>query len=80
MNAEDVRVIQEEETRAKEWKCQLPFKISDNPEFLSVLNLLDCVGDGKYTTCVEVAGISSQLDYPEPCVLQFPTIYTEREY
>jgi hypothetical protein len=40
MNAEDVRVIQEEEKPAKEWKCQLPFNISDNPEFEYVFNLL----------------------------------------
>jgi hypothetical protein len=49
MNAEDVRLIQEEEKREKEWKCQLPFNISDNPEFESVGNLVDYVGDGKYT-------------------------------
>jgi hypothetical protein len=33
MNAEDVRLVQEEEKQAEEWKCQLPFNISNNPEF-----------------------------------------------
>jgi hypothetical protein len=79
MNAEDVRVVQEEEKGAKEWQYQLPFNISDNPEFESVVNLLDYVGDGKHTTCGEVAGIARQLDYPEPCLLRFPTIYTGRQ-
>jgi hypothetical protein len=41
--------------------------------------LLAYVGDGKYTSCGEVAGIARQLDYPEPCVLWFPTIYTRRQ-
>jgi hypothetical protein len=26
-----------------------------------------------------VVGISRQLDYPEPCLLRFPTIYTGRQ-
>jgi hypothetical protein len=34
--------------------------------------LLDYVGEGKYTTCGEVAGISRQLDYPGPCVVAVP--------
>jgi hypothetical protein len=79
MNADDVRLVQEEEKRAKEWKCQLPFNINDNPEFESVVNLVDYAGDGKYTCCGEVAGISRQLHYPEPCVLPFPTIYNGRQ-
>jgi hypothetical protein len=79
MNAEYVRLIQEEEKRAKEWKCQLPFNISDNPEFESVINLLGYVEDSTYTTCGEVAGITRQLDYPESCLLRFPTIYTGRQ-
>jgi hypothetical protein len=33
MNAEDVRIVQEEEKRAKEWQCEVPFNISDDPEF-----------------------------------------------
>jgi hypothetical protein len=41
--------------------------------------LLDYVGDGKHTTCGEVNGIARQLDYPEPCLLRFPTIYTGRQ-
>jgi hypothetical protein len=49
MNADDVRLVQEEEKRAKEWKCQLPFNIINNPEFESVINLVDYVGDGKFT-------------------------------
>jgi hypothetical protein len=66
VNAENVRLIQEEEKRAKEWKCQLPFNISDNPEFDAVVNLLDYIGVGKYTCCGEVAGIARQSDYPDP--------------
>jgi hypothetical protein len=76
MTTEDVRVVQEEEKQAKEWKCQLPFNISDNPEFEYVVNLLDYVGDGKYTACGEVTGITRQLDYPESRLLRFPVIYT----
>jgi hypothetical protein len=79
MNAEDVQLVQEEEKRAKEWKCQLPFNISDNPEFESVVNLVDYFGDGKYTCCGEVAGIARHSDYPEPCMLRFLTIYTGRQ-
>jgi hypothetical protein len=79
MNAEDVQLVQEEEKRAKEWKCRLPFNISNNPEFESVVNLMDYVGVGKYTCCGEVAGIARQPDYPEPCLLRFPTIYTGRQ-
>jgi hypothetical protein len=79
MNAKDVRLVQEEEKQAKEWKYQLPFNISDNPEFLSVVNLVSYVGAGNYTCCGEVAGISRQSDYPEPCLLMFPTIYTGRK-
>jgi hypothetical protein len=79
MNAEDVRLIQEEEKRAKEWTWQLPFNISDNPELESVINLLDYVRDGKYISCGEVAGIARQLDYHEPCLLRFPTTYTARQ-
>jgi hypothetical protein len=79
MNAEDIRLVQEEEKRAKEWKCQLPFNISDNPEFESVVNLVDYVGVRKYTCCGEVLGIARQSDYPEPCLLRFPTIYTGKQ-
>jgi hypothetical protein len=79
MNADDVRLVQEEEKRATEWKCQLPFNISDNPEFDSVVNLVDYIGVGKYTCCVEVAGIDRRSNYPEPCLLRFPTIYTGRQ-
>jgi hypothetical protein len=79
MNAEDVRFIQEEEKRAKLWKCQIPFNISDNPEFDSVVNLVDYIGVGKYTCCGEGAGIARQSDYPEPCLLRFPKIYTGRQ-
>jgi hypothetical protein len=79
MNVKDIRLIQEEEKQAKEWKCQLPFNISDNPEFESVVNLVDYVGDGKYTCCGKVAGIARQSDYPKPCLLRFPTIYTGRQ-
>jgi hypothetical protein len=79
MNAEDVRIFQEEEKRAKEWKCQLPFNIRDNPVFESVVNLVNYVGDGKYTCCGEVAGIARQSDYPEPCLLRFSKIYTGRQ-
>jgi hypothetical protein len=43
MDAKDVRLIQEEEKRAKEWKCQLSFNISDNPESESVVNLVDYI-------------------------------------
>jgi hypothetical protein len=64
---------------AKEWKCQLPFNISDNPEFKSVVNLVDYVGVGKYTCCGEMAGIARQSDYPGPCLLRFPTIYNGRQ-
>jgi hypothetical protein len=78
MDAEDVRLIKEEEKRAKEWKCQLPFNISDNTESESVVNLVDYIGVGKYICCGKVAGISRQSDYPEPCLLRFPTIYTGR--
>jgi hypothetical protein len=79
MNADDVRLVQEEEKRAKEWKCQLPFNISDNPEFDSIVNLVNYIGVGKYTCCGEVAGIARHSDYPEPCLLRFPTIYTGRQ-
>jgi uncharacterized protein YlbG (UPF0298 family) len=79
MNAEDARLVQEEDKRAKEWKFQLPFNISDNPEFESVVNLVDYGGVGKYTCCGEVVGIARQSDYPEPCLLRFPTIYTGRQ-
>jgi hypothetical protein len=76
MNADDVRLVQEEEKRAKEWKCQLPFNISNNPEFDSVVNSVDYFGVGKYTCGGEVAGIARQSDYFEPCLLRFPTICT----
>jgi hypothetical protein len=79
MNADDVRLVQEEEKRAKEWKYQLPFNISDNPEFDSVVKLVNYIGVGKYTCCGEVAGIARHSDYPEPCLLRFPTIYTGRQ-
>jgi hypothetical protein len=62
INAEDVRLVQEEEKQAKEWKYQLPFNISDNPEFESVVKLVDYVGDGKYICCGEEAGIYRQSD------------------
>jgi hypothetical protein len=39
VNAEDVQLVQEEEKRAEECQCQ----ISNNPEFESVINLLDNV-------------------------------------
>jgi hypothetical protein len=74
MNAEDVRLVQEEEKQAKEWK--FPFNISDNPEFELVVNLVDYLGDRKYTCCGEVEGIARHSDYPKPCLLRFPTIYT----
>jgi hypothetical protein len=79
MNAKDVRLVQEEEKRAKEWKCQLPFNSSDNPEFESVVNLVDYFGVGKYTCCGKVAGMARQSDYPELCILRFPTIYTGKQ-
>jgi hypothetical protein len=79
MNAEDVRILQEEEKRAKEWQCEVPFNISDDPEFETVINLLDYVGDGKYTTCGEVAGVPREQGYPGPCLLRCPTIYTGRQ-
>jgi hypothetical protein len=79
MNAKYIRLIQEEEKRAKEWKCQLPFNISDNPEFESVVNLVDYVGVGKYTCCGEVAGIARQSEYTEPCLLRFSAIYTGKQ-
>jgi hypothetical protein len=60
-------------------RCQLPFNISDNLMFEFVVNLVDYVGVGKYTCCGEVAGIARQSDYPEPCLLRFPTIYTGRQ-
>jgi hypothetical protein len=41
--------------------------------------LVDYVGDGKDTTCGELAGIARQLDYPEPCLLRFLKIYTGRQ-
>jgi hypothetical protein len=41
--------------------------------------LVDYIGVGKYTCCGEVAGIARQLDYPKPCLLRFPTIYTVRQ-
>jgi hypothetical protein len=78
MKANDVRLVHEEEKQAKEWKCQLHFNISNNPEFQAVVNLVDYVGDGKYTCCGEVVGIARQY-YPEPCLLRFPTIYTGRQ-
>jgi hypothetical protein len=55
------------------------FNISDNPEFETVVNLLDYVGDRYYTTCGDVAGVARQQGYPGPCVLRFPTIYTGRQ-
>jgi hypothetical protein len=76
VNAEDVRIVQEEDQRAKEGQCGVPFNISDDPEFETVVNLLNYVGDGKYTTCGEVAGVAREQGYPEPCLLRFPTIYT----
>jgi hypothetical protein len=79
MNVDDVRLVQEEEKRAKEWKCQLPFNISDNPELDSVVNLVDYIGVGKYICCGKVAEIDRQSDYLEPCLLRFPTIYTGRQ-
>jgi hypothetical protein len=41
--------------------------------------VVDYVGVGKYTCCGEVAGIARQSDYPEPCLLRRPTIYTGRQ-
>jgi hypothetical protein len=40
---------------------------------------MDYVGDGKYTTCGEVAGVAREQGYPEPCLLRFPTNYTGRQ-
>jgi hypothetical protein len=79
MNAEGVRLVQEEEKRAKEWKYQLPFNISDNPESESVINVVDYFGVGKYTCGGEVAGVYRQSDYPKPCLLTFSTIYTGKQ-
>jgi hypothetical protein len=79
MNADDIQLVQEEEKRAKESKCQLPFNISDNPEFDLVVNLVEYIGVGKYTCCGEVTGVARQSDYPEPCLLRFPKIYTGRQ-
>jgi hypothetical protein len=79
MNAKEFRLVQEEEKQAKQWKCQLPFNISDNPEFESVVSLVDYVGVGKHTYYGEVAGITRHSDYPEPCLLRFLTIYTGRQ-
>jgi hypothetical protein len=47
--------------------------------------LLDYIGDGKYTTCGEVAdvagvaGMAREQGYSDPCLLRFPTIYTGRQ-
>jgi hypothetical protein len=43
------------------------------------VNLVDYVGVGKYTWCGEVIGIARQSDYPNPCLLRCPTIYTGRQ-
>jgi hypothetical protein len=45
VNAEDVRIVQEEEKRGKQWQFELPFNIGNTPEFKTIVNLLDCVGD-----------------------------------
>jgi hypothetical protein len=55
MNAEDVRIVQEEEKRVKEWQCELPFNICDTPEFETIVNLLNYVGEKKIATCGHVA-------------------------
>jgi hypothetical protein len=41
--------------------------------------VVDNVEDGKYTCYGEVEGIARQSDYPEPCLLRFPKIYTGRQ-
>jgi hypothetical protein len=76
VNTEDVQIFQEEDKRAKEWSCELPFNIIDNPEFETIVKLLDFVGKGKFATCGNVALVAQQQDYPGPCLLQFPSIYT----
>jgi hypothetical protein len=56
--------MQEEEKQAKEWQCEFPLNISDNPEFKAVVNLLDYGGDGKHKTCGRMAGVTRQQGYP----------------
>jgi hypothetical protein len=61
MNAESVQIGQEEEKRAKEWPCELPFNISDNTTLSSkplIVNLLDFVGEVKFAACGQVCGCS----------------------
>jgi hypothetical protein len=79
MNAEDVKIIQKEEKPVKEWQCELPFNISDNPEFKTIVNLLDYVDEEKIATCGYVDGVSRQQGYPDPCMLWFPSNYTGRQ-
>jgi hypothetical protein len=79
MNAEDVRIVQEEEKRAKEWQCELPFNISDNPEFERFVNLLDYVDKGKISICGHMDRVTRQQGDPVPCMLRFPSIYTGRQ-
>jgi uncharacterized protein YlbG (UPF0298 family) len=79
MNAKDVQIVQEEEKRSKEWPCELPFNIIDDPEFETIVNLFDFVGEGKFTTCGYVIGVARQQGDTEPCMLRFSSIYTGRQ-
>jgi hypothetical protein len=79
VNAEDIRIFQEEVKRAKEWPCELPFNISHNPGFTTISNLLDFVGEGKFTICGYVDGVARQQGYHEPCMLRFPYSYTGKQ-
>jgi hypothetical protein len=65
--------------RKRNERCELPFNISNSPEFKTIVNLLTYVGEGKFATCGHVAGLALQQGCPEPCMLQFPLIYTGRQ-
>jgi hypothetical protein len=79
MKTENVQIVQEEEKWAKEWQCELPFNISDNSEFETIVNVLNYVDEGKFAVCGHVVGVTRQQGYPEPCMLRFPSIYTGRQ-